>query len=81
MQCAAGLVGKQHLRIRELRTDIGEKPPQHQVQAIEHRHPSRARSGCVSSLAEPHMQLAERAAPEMDVGTSSSAASSDRNPA
>ena len=67
VQRTTGLVGEQHRRVRELRTNIGE-PAQHQVQPVDHRHPPRPRPRRMRCLAEPHMQLAERTPPEMNVG-------------
>ena len=67
MQWAAGLVGEQHRRVRELRAHIGQEPAQQNVQPVQHRHPPRPGTGHVGGLAELHVQLAERPTPEMHV--------------
>jgi hypothetical protein len=67
VQPPAGLIGEQHRRIREPGPHVPQEPLQQHVQAIEHWHPPRPRSRGPRALAEPHVQLAERAAPELQV--------------
>src|SRR6266516_2758660 len=65
---AAAFVAEQRRAVAEPGADLIQIPPQDQVQAIQHRHPPRPRTGCPRSLAEPDMQLAERAPAKMHVG-------------
>ena len=67
VQPPAGLISEQHRRVREPRPHIAQEPLQQHVQAIEHRHPPRPRPRRPGSLAEPHMQLAERPPAEMQI--------------
>ena len=64
---AAALVTEQRRPVPHPRADLIEVPAQDQVQPVQHRHPPRPRPGGLSALAEPHVQLAERAAAEMDI--------------
>ena len=65
---AAALVAEQRPAVTEPGTDLLQIPPQDQVQAIQHRYPPRPRARCPGTLAEPDMQLAERAPAEVHVG-------------
>jgi hypothetical protein len=67
VQPPAGLIGEQHQRVLEPRADVAQEPLKQHVQAIEHRHPPRPRLRRPGTLAEPHMNLAERAAAEIQV--------------
>jgi hypothetical protein len=57
MQIADGLVREQHWRVGELAPYVVQEPLQHQVQAVEHRHPARTRAGGVGALAEADVEL------------------------
>ena len=64
---ATALVTEQGPPIAHPRADLIQVPAQDQVQAVQHRHPPRPRPGGLGTLAEPHMQLPERPAAEMDI--------------
>ena len=67
VQPPAGLISEQHRRVREPGPHVAQEPLQQHVQPVKHRHPPRPRARRPRRLAEPHMQLAERAAAEMQV--------------
>ena len=66
-QLPAGLVAEQRSRAGEPAMNVIEEPAQLQVQAVQHRHPPRPGPRRARRLAEPHMQLPERAAAEVNV--------------
>ena len=64
---AAALVAEQRRRSREPGAHVVGEPAQDQVQPVQHRHPPRPRPRGLGALAEPDVDLAERAPPEMQV--------------
>jgi hypothetical protein len=67
VQPAAALIAKQRRRSRKPGTHIIGEPAQDQVQPVQHRHPPRPRPRGLGALAEPHVDLAERPPPEMQI--------------
>ena len=64
----AALVAEQRRALAQTWGDLLEIPAQDQVEPVEHRHPPRSRARGLGSLAEPHVDLPERAAAEVHVG-------------
>ena len=63
----AALIAEQGRPVTHPRADLIQIPVQDQVEPVEHRHPPRPRAGSLGALAEPHMQLPERPAAEMNI--------------
>ena len=67
MDPPAALIAEQGRPVTHPRADLIQIPVQDQVEPVEHRHPPRPRAGSLGALAEPHMQLPERPAAEMNI--------------